>query len=308
MACTECRNRAALLAMLAPAIERIGLTRQSLLGLLALNNERLCRAVGVENPGDDELSRRAEAARGALGSPGAICRHDPDDAYPQTLAQLDSAPAVLHATCETERLHELLSEPTVAIIGERFHTGYAQQIAFALAHDLALAGVTILSGLDQGINGTAHHGALHTGGHTIAVTGCAPEIPYPRQQDHLHRRIVASGAVVSELEPGFFPPRRWCFVASQRIIAALAGVLVIVEAKERSSALLTAQIAGDLGHDVAVVPGRVSDHGAQGTFALLRDGAHPVSGAQDVLDLVTARLLTRERAAGAPAHLAGESP
>jgi DNA processing protein len=274
-----------LLAVLAPAIDRLALSRQSLLCLLAMDDAPLCLAIGVE-PDEDELSRCAGETRAPPESPvpAEICRHDP--AYPVALAQLDSAPAVLHATCETERLRELLSEPTVAIIGDRHHTGYAREVAFALAHDLALAGVIVISGLHQGIDGIAHHGALHAGGRTVAITGCAPEIAYTRQQDHLHRRIVAQGAVVSELPPGFFPPRPWCFLASQRIIAALAGILVIIEAGKRSSGLLTAQVAGDLGHDVAVVPGRVTDPGAQGTFALLRDGAHPVSCAQDVLELV----------------------
>jgi len=263
------------------------MTRQSLLGLLALDDERLCRAVGVETPGHEQLARYAEVDGATHGSPSAICRHHPDGAYPLALAQLDCAPAVLYATCETELLRELLSEPTVAILGERSHTGYAQQVAFALAHDLALAGITVVSGLDQGINGTAHHGALHTGGRPVAVTGCAPEIPYPRQQDHLHRRIVARGAVVSEFPPGFYPPRRWCFLASQRIIAALASVLVVVEAGERSSSLLAVQVGSDLGHDIAAVPGRVTDVGGQGSLALLRDGAHPVGCARDVLELVS---------------------
>jgi DNA processing protein len=289
MACSECRNRAALLAVLAPAIERLTpLNRQSLLGLLALDDEQICHAVGIGDP--RRLARRvddshaAPDARGLRGVAGEICRHDP--AYPLALAQLESAPAVLHPSGETERLRELLSKPTVAIVGDRHHTGYAREITFALAHDLALAGVTVISGLHQGIDGIAHHGALHAGGHTIAVTGCAPEIPYPRQQVHLHQRIVAQGAVVSELPPGFFPPRRWCFLASQRIIAALAGILVIVEAGQRSSGLLTAQVAAEVGHDVAVVPGRVSDPGAQGTLALLRDGAHPIACASDVLALI----------------------
>jgi DNA processing protein len=209
-----------------------------------------------------------------------------DPAYPPALAQLDAAPAVLHTTCRPEHLGELLAAPTVAILGEQAHSGYAHEVTFALARDLASAGVTIISGLHQGIDGIAHHGALHTGGATIAVTGSAPEIPHPRQLDHLHRCILLRGAAISEFPPGFSPPRRWGFIAAQRIVAALAGVIVVIEAGERSSTLLAAQIAADLGHDVAVVPGRVTDPGGQGTFALLRDGAHPVGSARDVLELI----------------------
>ena len=304
MACVDCRQRAALLAALAPAIERLQpLTRQSLLELLALDDERLCRAVGVESSrkktediraGVEDLSavlRRVDAAletsaadTPARGAPGVICRHDPG--YPVALAQLPSAPAVLHTTCEPARLGELLAAPVVAILGERAHSGYAHEVTFALARDLASAGVTIISGLHQGIDGIAHHGALHTGGATIAVTGSAPETPHPRQLDHLHRCILLHGAAISEFPPGFSPPRPWCFLAGQRIIAALANIVVVIEAGERSSTLLAAQVAADLGHDVAVVPGRVTDPGGLGTFGLLRDGAHPVGSARDVLDLI----------------------
>jgi DNA processing protein len=90
----------------------------------------------------------------------------------------------------------------------------------------------------------------------------------------------------SELPPKFFPPHPWCFIASQRIIAALASVVVVVEAGARSCALFTTQIALEVGHDVAVVPRRATEPGGLGTFALLRDGAHPVSCAQDVLELI----------------------
>jgi DNA processing protein len=279
MACPDCRHRAALLAALAPAIERLTpLTRQSLLCLLALEDEQLCRAVGVtDNRG---TLRRVRAA----GAPTELCRHQPG--YPLALAQLESAPAVLHATCEPEQLFSLLAAPTVAIVGDRWHTGYAQEVTFALASELARAGVTVISGLNEGLEGAAHHGALHAGGQTIAVMGCAPEYPYPRQQDHLHRRILARGAAVSEFPPGFHPPRRWCFIASQRIIAALASVVVVIEAGERSTALFTTQIALEVGHDVAVVPGRATEPGGLGTFGLLRDGAQPVSCARDVLELI----------------------
>lgn len=305
MACPQCHRRSALLAALAPAIERTTpLTRQTLLGLLAIkDDEQLRHAVKGTNPSKLHhktappptpgapttrgLASRTEppaTAHAAGNASRETCRHD--DAYPQALAQLDSAPAVLHTTCNKARLTQLLAQPTVALIGDRQHTNYGHQATWALARDLATAGITIISGLHQGIDGIAHHGALHAGGQTIAVTGSAPEIPHPRQLEHLHHRIKTRGAIASEFPPGFNPPRRWCFIASQRIIAALADTTVIVEAGERSGALLTAQVAADLGKDVAVVPGRTTDPAAQGTLALLRDGAHPIASAQDVLELM----------------------
>jgi DNA processing protein len=270
-------------ASLAPAIGRLApLTRQSLLALLALPDAALCRAVGVTDI--PRTLRRARVAGAARVAPTALCRHEPG--YPLALAQLPSSPAVLHATSPSERLLEMLAAPTVVLLGERRHTHYAHQVTFALARDLALAGVTVISGLHQGIDAIAHHGALHAGGRTIAVTGCAPEIPYPRQLDHLHRQIASRGAVLSEFPPSFSPPLSWCLLASQRILAALASVVVIVEASARSSTLLAAQVAAELGCDLAVVPGRVTDAGGAGTLGLLRDGAHPVGSARDVLDLI----------------------
>lgn len=284
VACPECRRRSALIAALAPAISHLsGLTRQNLLGLLTLDDERLLDATRIERPAD--LLHRVKPHQTTTSVPIALCRHDPD--YPQVFAQLDSAPAVLWTTCDTQRLRKLLAAPAVALVGNLIHTDYAKQVAFMFAHDLATAGVTVLSGLNDGVEGTVHHGALHARGQSVAVLPCTPDTPpFPHRDEHLHHCILARGTAVSEFPPGFHPPQRWCHIASQRITAALADILVIVEAGERSSALFAAQIAADLGHDIAVVPGRITDASARGTFGLLRDGAHPVSCAQDVLELV----------------------
>ena len=198
MACPQCHRRSTLLAALAPAIERTTpLTRQTLLALLALkDDEQLRHAARGANPSKLHhktappptpgapttlgLASRTEppaTAHAADNASRETCRHD--DAYPRALAQLDSAPAVLHTTCNKARLTELLAQPTVALIGDRHHTNYGHQAMWALARDLATAGITIISGLHQGIDGIAHHGALHAGGRTIAVTGSAPDTRTP---------------------------------------------------------------------------------------------------------------------------------
>ena len=128
--------------------------------------------------------------------------------------------------------------------------------------------------------------ARYMPGGDIVVMPASPEIPYPRRLLELHQRICVRGAAVSEFPPGFWPPERWCFIASQRITAALASILLVVESGGRSCALFAAKIAAELGRDVAVVPGRVTDPGGHWIFALLRDGAHPVEGAQNVLELL----------------------
>ena len=282
MACPTCQRRSALVAALAPAISRLSFTRHTLLRLLALPDEQLLRAAKAEDR--DGLLRRLQLPLPTDGVPTALCRHDPD--YPAALRQLSSAPAVLYATCTTERLHELHSKPTVALVGSPTPNEYAHQMTSMLARNLAAAGVTVISGVNDGLEGFAQRAALNAGGSPIAVTACAPDLSHLRRHDHLHRRILAHGTAVSEFPPGFFPPPHWCFIASQRITAALASVTVVVEVGDHSPALFTAQIAFDLGAEVAVVPGRVTYPGGPWMFALLRDGAHPISCAQDVLEVI----------------------
>jgi DNA processing protein len=282
MACPTCLRRSALIAALAPAISRLSFNSQSLLELLALPEGRLLDVAKVEDP--REFLRHLQLPTPTKRVPTALCRHESD--YPEALAQLDSAPAVLYATCEVQRLRELLTGPTVTIIGSREHTRYAENITIELACGLAKAGVTVISGIDKGLEGTAHDCALHTGGQTIAVMPGAPEIPYSSQDKDLHRYILARAVAISEFPPRFLPLQRWCFIACKRILAALPQLVVVVEVQGRYSLQLATEIAAELGHDVAVVPGRVTDLGGLRTFGLLRDGAHPVSCAQDVLDLI----------------------
>jgi DNA processing protein len=283
MACPGCQRRAALIAALAPAIENVALDRQGLLGLLGLPEEQLLLAAKVENPRG--LLRRLELPLLSKRVPTALCRHDAD--YPQALAQLDCAPAALYATCAIERLRELLTAPTVTLVGSRRYTPYAHQISSALARDLACAGITVISGMNMGLEGVLHQNAAGAGGHTIAVMPGGPDVPFPdyQSQRKLHREILVRGAAVSELPSGF-RPQGFSFVASQRIIAALAGLIVIVEAGGRSCTMFTAQIATDLGADVAVVPGRLTDTGGKWMYGLLRDGAQPIACAQDVTNLI----------------------
>jgi DNA processing protein len=202
------------------------------------------------------------------------------------LRQLPSSPAVLYATCAPERLRELFSSPAnpkVGIVGSKGLTPYAKQITLALARDLARAGVTVVAGVNEGPEGIAHQGALDGGGATIAVMACSPDLSHLTWQDDLQRQIRAQGAAISEFPPGFFQPQRWSFNASQRIIAALVDILVVVEAGGFTCASFTTKIATELGRDIAVVPGRVTDPGGHRILWLLRDGAHPVASAEDIL-------------------------
>jgi DNA processing protein len=197
---------------------------------------------------------------------------------------------------------ESLAGPAVAVVGARSCSAYGTQVARNLARELAAAGVVVVSGLARGIDGEAHRGALEGGGPTVAVLGCGIDRDYPRRHAELARRICERGAVVSEYPPGI-EPAPWRFPARNRIIAGLALATVVVEARERSGALITADFALELGRDVFAVPGEITAALSAGTNDLLRQGAAPLLSAGDVLDAIG---VERTVAARAPVSEAAE--
>jgi DNA processing protein len=213
----------------------------------------------------------------------AICCHAA--AYPPLLRQLGDPPAVLFALGRVETLEVLREEPAVAIVGTRNPSSYGTEVASSLGRGLGAAGVPVVSGLARGIDGTAHRGCLQGSGVPVAVLAGGPDVVYPRRHRALHGDIVRTGMVLSELPPGT-SPFRWSFPARNRIMAGLARMTVVVEAADPSGSLITADFAKDLGRSVAAVPGRVTTEVARGTNGLLRDGAVPITGAEDILDEV----------------------
>jgi DNA processing protein len=204
--------------------------------------------------------------------------HRRDAAYPPLLAQLHDPPAQLYARGRLD----VLEEPAVAVVGARSCSGYGASVARTLGRDLAAAGLVVVSGLARGIDGEAHRGALEAGGTTIAVLGCGIDRDYPRAHAGLAERIRAGGAAVSEYPPGV-EPAPWRFPARNRIIAGLSLATVVVEARERSGALITADFALELGRDVFAVPGEITAALSAGTNDLLRQGAAPLLSPADVL-------------------------
>ncbi|MDP9309274.1 MAG: DNA-protecting protein DprA, partial [Actinomycetota bacterium] len=158
------------------------------------------------------------------------------------------------------------------------------QVARMLGRELAAAGLVIISGLARGVDGEAHRGALEADGITVAVLGYGIDRDYPAAHAELARRICERGLVVSEYEPGV-EPAPWRFPARNRIIAGLAAATVIVEARERSGALITADFALEDGREVFAVPGEITSTLATGTNRLLGQGATPLTSADDVLEL-----------------------
>jgi DNA processing protein len=222
--------------------------------------------------------------------------------YPPLLAQLHDPPARLWLRGDSA---DVLARPAVAVVGARSCSGYGAQVARTLARELAATGLVVVSGLARGIDGEAHRGALDAGGATVAVLGCGVDRDYPARHAELARRLVeAGGLVVSEYEPGV-EPAPWRFPARNRIIAGLALATVVVEARERSGALITADFALELGREVFAVPGEITSNLAAGTNRLIRQGAAPLLEIDDVLDAFG--IVAAPPARGAVAERLGEA-
>jgi DNA processing protein len=200
--------------------------------------------------------------------------------YPPLLTELHDPPTRLYLRGGPP---EILARTSVAIVGARSCSPYGVQVARELARELAGAGVVVVSGLARGVDGEAHRGALAAGGLTVAVLGCGIDRDYPKAHAELARRISENGLVASEYPPGV-EPSPWRFPARNRIVAGLATATVVVEARRRSGALITADFALELGRDVFAVPGEITSGLSEGTNDLIRQGATPLLGAADVLE------------------------
>ena len=207
-----------------------------------------------------------------------IGRHDPE--FPSRLRSIHDPPPGLFVRGEAST--QLLGRASVAIVGARACSDYGAHVAQSFAAELARAGVVVLSGLARGVDGWAHRGALEVDGATVAVLGCGIDRDYPRAHAALAARIRESGLVVSEYPPGV-APAPWRFPARNRIVAGLAVATLVVEARERSGALITADLALEEGRDVLAVPGAITSALSAGTNGLLRVGATPATAAEDVL-------------------------
>ncbi|MEQ8333958.1 DNA-processing protein DprA [Nisaea sp.] len=202
---------------------------------------------------------------------------EPD--YPALLAEIEGAPAALSL-----RGHpHLFLEPSVAVVGARNASGNAIRFTEKLARDLGEHGVVVVSGLARGIDTAAHRGALESG--TVAVVAGGADVIYPPENAELHTRIAAEGALLAEAPIGTRPLARH-FPARNRIIAGLTRATLVVEAAKRSGSLITARFAADQGREVCAVPGSPLDPRCAGSNGLLRDGAHLIERAEDILVLL----------------------
>jgi DNA processing protein len=225
---------------------------------------------------DEQACRRTLAASGFRW----VSRSEPW--FPERLRRIHDPPVGLFVRGSAPL--DLFEGPCVAVVGARACSQYGTEVATTLARELASAGVLVVSGLARGIDAAAHRGAL-AAGRTAAVLGCGIDRDYPRAHAGLAAEVTAAGLIVSEYAPGV-EPAPWRFPARNRIVAGLCDATVVVEARVRSGALITADLALEEGREVLAVPGEITSHLSAGTNGLLRLGATPVTSAADVLEAV----------------------
>jgi DNA processing protein len=221
--------------------------------------------------------------------------------YPGLLARIDDPPGLLFTRGQFLPGDAL----AVAIVGARHATPYGLKVAERLAGGLARAGYTVVSGLARGIDAAAHRGALAAGGRTIAVLGSGVLNVYPPEHADLAREVIDSGALVSELPP-LMEPTAGTFPQRNRIVSGLSLGVVVVQAAERSGALITARLAGDQGREVFAVPGEIDCRMSRGSHRLIRDGAKLVEHVDDIIEEFGPLFETATTADGRAVHAAAE--
>lgn len=198
--------------------------------------------------------------------------------YPEALLNIKDAPIFLFYRGNLEALNK----PMVAMVGSRNPTPYAQEWAQHTASELAVSGVTVVSGMALGIDGFAHTGALQTGS-TIAVLGSGADVYYPKRHAQMALAIEQQGLILSEFLPGT-PPQARHFPSRNRLVSGLSQACVVVEAAQKSGSLITAKLAAEQGREVLALPGAVTNPLSAGCHELIRDGALLVRDAQDILE------------------------
>lgn len=203
-----------------------------------------------------------------------------EPAYPQQLLNIYDPPSILYYSGDIGILN---AAPCLGIVGSRRHTVYGREIAYKFASTLSCSGFTIISGLARGIDTWSHRGAVDAGGKTAAVLGCGVDICYPPENKDLWNKIASCGVIVSEFPPQTKPfPKN--FPRRNRIISGLSLGILVVEAKENSGALITADFALEQGREVFAVPGGVGSPYSRGCHKLIKMGAKLTEKVEDILE------------------------
>jgi len=229
----------------------------------------------------DEINPDKEWQKILSAGISAVAINSPD--YPHLLKEIYVPPSILYFKGDIQDLNNGYS---VAVVGTRKASFYGLETGLKLSRELALAGIKIISGLALGIDSKAHLGAIEAKGKTYAILGSGVSNIQPRTNLFLSDKIIeGGGAVISEYPPDT-PAERWTFPERNRIIAGLSQLIIVVEAPERSGALITAKFALDANRDVGVVPGEISSLVSKGSNELLKHGAHPILDSRGALEIL----------------------
>ena len=234
---------------------------------------------------DSSAHRGIESELNAIERGHIEVRSVLDSTYPARLKMIADPPPLMYITGTLTEQDDL----AVAIVGARSATAAGRAMTEEFSHDLAEAGMTVVSGLARGVDAAAHRGALAAQGRTIAVLGCGIDRTYPPEHERLRGQIEERGAILSETPLGA-PPRSYHFPRRNRIISGLSLGVIVTEAAINSGSLITARQAAEQGREVFTVPGFVKEATSRGTNALLKEGAALIERAQDVIDAVLPQL------------------
>lgn len=211
--------------------------------------------------------------------------------YPALLKEIRDYPKELYYIGDPK----LLEEKCVSIVGSRKTNQYGRSTAYSFGKILGQRGITVVSGMAVGIDTCAHEGALQEKGNTAAVLACGLDLCYPPRNRELKGKIESAGIVLSEYPPGT-AAQRYYFPQRNRIISGLSPLTVVVQAGNRSGALITAELAADQGRDVGAVPGNIDSEYNLGSNKLLREGAFALTGVQDLLEASGVSVLSEPEA------------
>lgn len=211
--------------------------------------------------------------------------------YPALLKEIRDYPKELYYIGDPK----LLEEKCVSIVGSRKTNQYGRSTAYSFGKALGQRGITVVSGMAVGIDTCAHEGALQEKGNTAAVLACGLDLCYPPRNRELKGKIESAGIVLSEYPPGT-AAQRYYFPQRNRIISGLSPLTVVVQAGNRSGALITAELAADQGRDVGAVPGNIDSEYNLGSNKLLREGAFALTGVQDLLEALGVSVLSEPEA------------
>jgi len=227
----------------------------------------------------DKNVRKAEGEINAAKAMGITLLGYGTEDYPSILYEIPDPPLILYVKGDVSVLHK---RNIFCIVGTRHCSAYGASAAFGVAEQLGRCGMIVLSGVAMGIDSAAHRGAVRGGGQTIGIMGCGLDVEYPAENPEIRRDIITHGALISEFPLGT-PPYGSNFPIRNRLLSAFSLGVAVMEARERSGALITAKYAAEQGRDVFALPGNISNPLSVGTNRLIQDGAALLTGADVIL-------------------------